>query len=36
MEVQSYDDHLGSINTITFIDNNRKFVCTSDDKIFFI
>ncbi len=35
-EVQSYDEHLGSINTITFIDNNRKFVSTSDDKKIFI
>ncbi|XP_074596047.1 pre-mRNA-processing factor 17 [Brevipalpus obovatus] len=30
--VQEYDRHLGAINTITFIDNNRRFVSTSDDK----
>lgn len=35
-EVQSYDEHLGAINTLTFIDNNRKFVSTSDDKKIFI
>jgi len=30
--VQEYDRHLGSINTVTFVDNNRRFVTTSDDK----
>jgi len=30
--VQQYDRHLNPINTITFIDNNRRFVTTSDDK----
>lgn len=35
-QVQSYDEHLGAINTLTFIDNNRKFVSTSDDKKIFI
>lgn len=30
--VQEYDRHLGSVNTITFIDENRRFVSTSDDK----
>ena len=34
--LQSYDEHLGAINTLTFIDNNRKFVSTSDDKKIFI
>ena len=24
--------HLGSVNTITFVDENRRFVTTSDDK----
>jgi pre-mRNA-processing factor 17 len=35
-EIQSYDEHLGAINTLSFIDNNRKFVSTSDDKKIFI
>jgi len=30
--VAEYDRHLGAINTISFIDNNRRFVTTSDDK----
>lgn len=30
--VQEYDQHLGAINTITFVDSNRRFVTTSDDK----
>lgn len=30
--VQTYDQHLGPVNTITFIDNNRRFLTTSDDK----
>ncbi|KAI1277767.1 Pre-mRNA-processing factor 17 [Halotydeus destructor] len=30
--VQEYDRHLGPVNTITFVDNNRRFVSTSDDK----
>jgi len=29
---QQYDQHLGPVNTITFIDNNTKFVTTADDK----
>jgi len=29
---QQYDRHLNPVNTITFIDNNRRFVTTSDDK----
>jgi WD40 repeat protein len=29
---QEYDQHLGPVNTITFVDNNRRFVTTSDDK----
>ncbi|KAJ3295640.1 pre-mRNA-processing factor 17 [Borealophlyctis nickersoniae] len=29
---QEYDQHLGAINTITFVDENRRFVTTSDDK----
>jgi pre-mRNA-processing factor 17 len=30
--VQQYDEHLGPVNSITFIDNNRRFLSTSDDK----
>lgn len=30
--VQEYDRHLGAVNTITFVDKNRRFVTTSDDK----
>lgn len=30
--VQTYDQHLGPVNTITFMDENRRFVTTSDDK----
>ncbi|KAL7056541.1 hypothetical protein AAHC03_021185 [Spirometra sp. Aus1] len=30
--VQQYDRHLGAVNTVTFVDNNRRFVSTSDDK----
>lgn len=31
-----YDEHLGAVNSITFIDGNRKFVSTSDDKKIFV
>lgn len=34
--VQNYDEHLGAVNTITFIDDNRRFVSTSDDKKMFV
>jgi WD40 repeat protein len=30
--VQEYDYHLGAVNTITFVDEGRRFVTTSDDK----
>ncbi|KAL4891745.1 putative mRNA splicing factor [Aspergillus ambiguus] len=30
--VQEYDHHLAAINTITFVDDNRRFISTSDDK----
>lgn len=30
--VQTYDHHLGPVNTVTFIDEGRRFVTTSDDK----
>lgn len=29
---QEYDQHLGAVNTITFVDNNRRFVTSSDDN----
>lgn len=29
---QAYDYHLSAVNTITFVDNGRRFVTTSDDK----
>lgn len=30
--VQTYDHHLGPINTLIFTDENRRFISTSDDK----
>jgi len=30
--VQEYDRHLGPINTIEYIDENRRFMSTSDDR----
>lgn len=30
--VQTYDHHLGAVNSITFVDHNRRFMTTSDDK----
>lgn len=29
---QQYDQHLGAVNTITFVDGNRRFISSSDDK----
>jgi pre-mRNA-processing factor 17 len=31
-QTQDYDQHLGAVNSITFLDNNRRFVSSSDDK----
>lgn len=30
--IQEYDHHLAPVNTLTYIDENRRFVSTSDDK----
>ncbi|ORZ40095.1 WD40-repeat-containing domain protein [Catenaria anguillulae PL171] len=30
--IQEYNEHLGAVNSITFVDHNRRFVTTSDDK----
>jgi len=30
--VQEYDRHLGAVNTVTFVDSNKRLVSTSDDK----
>ena len=32
---QNYEEHLGSVNSVLFIDGNRRFVSTSDDKMLF-
>lgn len=34
--VQKYEEHLGAINTITFIEDNKKFISTADDKKIFV
>ncbi|ODV97508.1 hypothetical protein PACTADRAFT_25618, partial [Pachysolen tannophilus NRRL Y-2460] len=30
--IQTYDHHLGAINSITFLEDNRRFLTSSDDK----
>ncbi|OJJ06268.1 hypothetical protein ASPVEDRAFT_55947 [Aspergillus versicolor CBS 583.65] len=30
--VQEYDHHLAAVNTLTFVDQDRRFISTSDDK----
>ncbi|ETO28390.1 hypothetical protein RFI_08745 [Reticulomyxa filosa] len=34
--VQNYEEHLQAVNAILFIDDNRRFVTSSDDKKIFI
>lgn len=35
-KTQTYDEHLGPVNSIVFVDNNKKFASTSDDKKIFL
>lgn len=34
--VQKYEEHLGAVNTIQFIDDNKRFISTADDKKVFV
>uniref|UniRef100_A0A6A7G766 Pre-mRNA-processing factor 17 n=2 Tax=Hirondellea gigas TaxID=1518452 RepID=A0A6A7G766_9CRUS len=34
--IQRYEEHLSSVNTVTFVDEDRRFVSTSDDKKIFV
>jgi pre-mRNA-processing factor 17 len=31
--IQSYDQHMGAVNSVTFVDDNKRFVSSSDDKV---
>lgn len=31
--VQTYDQHMGAVNSISFVDDDRRFVSSSDDKV---
>lgn len=35
-KVQIYDEHLGAVNSVLFVDDYRKFISTSDDKKIFL
>eukprot|EP00808_Paulinella_micropora_P032213 g60889.t1 len=34
--MQKYNEHLGPVNSVTFVDNDRRFVSTADDKKIFV
>ena len=34
--MQQYEEHNGSIDSLTFIDNGKRFVSTSDDKKIYV
>lgn len=34
--VQRYSEHLATVNSVTFCDNDRRFISTSDDKKVFV
>ena len=34
--MQQYEEHLGSIDSLTFLDNGKRFVSTSDDKKIYV
>ena len=31
--VQTYDAHMGAVNSLTFVDDSRRFVSSADDKV---
>lgn len=31
--VQQYDQHMGAVNSLSFVDDDRRFVSSSDDKV---
>ena len=35
-KVQTYEEHLGAVNSVCFVDENRKFISCSDDKKVFL
>lgn len=34
--IQNYEEHLGAVNSLCFVDNNTKFVSAGDDKKLYI